>query len=123
MRVPLKSRPKGSANTGGCDGWHPGSRASDPAMTLNRNAASATDQAIGPFPPNPKKGNGLGAVGTRPTLGRRATTLLKLAGLRSDPPRSLPSAIGRRPAASAAPAPPLDPPGLFDRSYGLSVAP
>jgi hypothetical protein len=42
--------------------------------------------------------------------------LLKLPGLRSDPPMSLPSAIGSNPAASAAPAPPLDPPALFERS-------
>jgi hypothetical protein len=49
--------------------------------------------------------------------------LLKFAGFLSEPPRSLPSAIGSSPAASAAPAPPLEPPALFVRSYGLRVVP
>jgi hypothetical protein len=52
----------------------------------------------------------VGQVGTRPTLGRSPTTLQKDAGLRSEPPMSLPSASGTMPLASAAAAPPLDPP-------------
>ena len=39
----------------------------------------------------------LGHVGTRPGEGRKPTTLQKLAGLRSEPPMSLPSAIGTMP--------------------------
>ena len=62
-------------------------------------------------------------VGTRPGLGRSPTTLQKLAGLRSDPPRSLPSARATNRAASAAAAPPLLPPALRPRWYGLRVAP
>ena len=61
--------------------------------------------------------------GTRPGDGRSPTTLQKLAGLRSDPPRSLPSARQISRAASAAAAPPLLPPALRLRSYGLRVAP
>jgi len=41
------------------------------------------------------------------------TMLLKLPGFLRDPPMSLPSAIGSMPEASAAPAPPLDPPALL----------
>ena len=92
-------------------------------MTLKRNAVSATDRAIGPLTEKPRRGKALGAVGTRPTVGRSATTLLKFAGFRSDPPRSLPSAMGSIPVASAAPAPPLDPPAVLVRSYGFLVVP
>ena len=47
----------------------------------------------------------------------------KLAGLRSEPPMSLPSAIGSMPHASATAAPPLLPPQVLVRSYGFSVDP
>src|SRR5271165_2091788 len=64
-----------------------------------------------------------GQPGTRPGDGRSPTTLQKLAGLRRDPPRSLPSARHTSRAASAAAAPPLLPPALRPGSYGLRVAP
>src|SRR5215470_6517660 len=121
--TPVKSRASVCVNINGSDGYEPGSRRSGPAITLMRNATSLTDRAIGPFTLKPRNGNIVGATGTRPTVGRNPTTLLKLAGLRSDPPRSLPSASGRRPAATAAAAPPLDPPALFDGSYGFRVVP
>ena len=85
-------------------------------MTLSSQATSATERAIGPLTVKPKNGNAVGADGTSPTDGRNATMLLKFAGLRSEPPRSLPLAIGSKPAASAAPAPPLEPPALFVKS-------
>src|SRR5437867_11702236 len=92
-------------------------------MALSKKATSVTARAIGPLTLNPKNGNSVGAVGTSPTVGRRATMLLKLAGFLNDPPKSLPLASGIKPAASAAPAPPLDPPAVFVGSYGLRVAP
>ena len=49
------------------------------------------------------------------------TTPQKLAGFRSDPPMSLPSAIGSIPVASATAAPPLLPPQVLLWSYGFSV--
>ena len=51
-----------------------------------------------------------GHVGTLPGEGRKPTTLQKEAGLRREPPMSLPSAMGSMPHASAAAAPPLLPP-------------
>jgi hypothetical protein len=45
------------------------------------------------------------------------------AGLRTLPPVSEPSAKGSRPAATAAAAPPLLPPGVIRVSHGLRVAP
>src|SRR5688500_8749444 len=96
---------------------------SAPEITLRRKATSPTDRANAPLTDTPTNGIGAGAIGTRPTLGRSATTLLKLAGLRSEPPRSPPSANGSMPVATATAAPPLDPPALFHRSYGLRVVP
>ena len=45
------------------------------------------------------------------------------AGLRIDPPPSVPRASGASPAATAAPAPPDEPPGVWPRLHGLRVAP
>ncbi|GAA3092309.1 hypothetical protein GCM10010449_15080 [Streptomyces rectiviolaceus] len=45
------------------------------------------------------------------------------AGMRSEPAASVACAIGTTPAATAAPAPPLDPPALRSRFQGLRVAP
>ena len=63
-------------------------------MTLISKPMSATVRASGPLTEKPSSGNDVGQVGVRPTLGRKPTMLLKLPGLRSEPPRSLPSAIG-----------------------------
>src|SRR3989442_1646808 len=44
-------------------------------------------------------------------------------GIRIDPPPSLPCAMGLRPAASPAAAPPLEPPGVRSGSHGFLVGP
>src|SRR5438270_7360870 len=44
-------------------------------------------------------------------------------GIRIDPPPSLPCEIGHSPEASAAAAPPEDPPGVRAVSHGLCVGP
>ena len=49
----------------------------------------------------------------RPGEGRIPTMLQKLAGFRSEPPMSEPSAMGIMPQASATAAPPLLPPHVF----------
>jgi len=43
--------------------------------------------------------------------------------MRIEPPPSLAPAIGTTPAATAAAAPPLDPPGVWSRFHGLCVGP
>lgn len=53
---------------------------------------SATVRPIGPDALNWSATSVNGQPGTPPGLGRSPTTLQKLDGLRSDPPRSLPSA-------------------------------
>src|SRR5688500_2232834 len=56
---------------------------------------------------------------TRPYVGFIPTTPQSAAGLRIDPDVSPPVAAIRSPAASAAPEPLLDPPGVRERSQGL----
>ena len=48
---------------------------------------------------------------------------MKLAGIRIDPPPSLPVATAHNPAASADAAPPLDPPGVRSMFQGLRQGP
>src|SRR5262245_25953954 len=120
-RVPLKLRASGARKRAGSSAIESGLFGSGPAIALRNNARSATDRAIGPETDNGD--HELESGGTRPGDGRKPTMLQKAAGLRSDPPVSLPSASGTIPEASAAAAPPLLPPQVFDRSYGLRVAP
>lgn len=90
-----------------------GTRASKPACTASSRAVSSTVRPIGPSVPNCwKKSSCSGSPGTRPREGRMPITLLKAAGLRSEPIMSLPSATGSMPRASATAAPPLLPPAL-----------
>jgi hypothetical protein len=65
----------------------------------------------------------LASNATRPGDVRNPTTLQNADGFLSDPPLSLPSAIGTMPQASATAAPPLDPPQVLVRSYGFLVEP
>ena len=59
---------------------------------------------------------GAGHDGTRPGVGRKPTTLQKLPGFLSEAARSLPSAKGSMPQATATAAPPEEPPQVFERS-------
>ena len=45
------------------------------------------------------------------------------AGMRMEPPVSVPTASGTTPAATAAPDPPLEPPGTWLRFQGFRVGP
>ena len=80
-------------------------------------------RAIGPRTASGLHGLLEGTSGIRPGDGRRPTSPQKAAGLRMLPPRSEPSASGSIPAATAAAAPPLEPPAVRERSKGLRVAP
>src|SRR6266516_3961699 len=59
----------------------------------------------------------------RPRVSFRPTRPQHAAGMRVEPPPSLPWAIGTMPAATAAAEPPLEPPGVRPRSHGLRVGP
>ncbi len=58
-----------------------------------------------------------------PLVGRRPTRSFCAAGIRMDPHVSLPHPTAAKLAATAAPVPPLEPPGLRVGSYGLRVWP
>ena len=60
-----------------------------------------------------------GALDTRPRVGLIPNSPHTLDGMRIDPPPSLPWAAGASPAATAAAAPPLDPPADRLRSHGV----
>jgi len=59
----------------------------------------------------------------RPFVGRRPAMPQSAAGMRTDPPVSVPRPAGQIRAAIPAPVPPLLPPGIIVGSYGLCTAP
>src|SRR5437660_11086202 len=100
-----------------------GERRSKPARTLRKNAQSLTLRATGPATLSVNHPCALGGFWTRPGEVRRPTTLQKLGGFRKEPPMSLPSASGTMPHARATEPPPVLPPQVFVKSYGLRVRP
>ncbi len=123
MRTPARSPCSGGANAEPGVSSDIGARRDGPAITDSRSARSSTFLAIGPPTEVSSQPFTAGHVGTLPRLGRSPTTLLNEAGLRSEPPMSLPSASGTMPLARAAAAPPLEPPADLVTSYGLRVVP
>ena len=67
---------------------------------------AGTVRAIGPSTESGFQPRGRLSLGTSPGVGRKPTMPLNAAGLRSEPPMSLPSASATMPVASAAAAPP-----------------
>src|SRR5829696_3091457 len=98
------------------------SRPSAPAMTLSIIAASRTVLVIGPRCERSPTALG-GYCGIRPNDCLKPKMPQNAAGMRIEPAPSLPCASGPRPAATAAAAPPLDPPGVFTRFHGLKEGP
>src|ERR1700674_1736932 len=113
-RTPLNVRLRGCKNVlPGCS-IEMGERRSKPACTLSNKAQSATLRAMGPETLSVNQANGADALlGTRPGEGRIPTTLQKFAGLRSEPPVSLPLARGTMPQANATAPPPVLPPQVL----------
>src|SRR5271163_20972 len=111
----------------------PGSRAAAPTnppsgpgivvVTSKNNAASFTDRAIGPLTLSPHQASSCGASGTRSRCGLIPNRPHQPDGMRIEPPPSDPKANGASPAATAAPLPPLLPPGVRAVFHGLRVAP
>ena len=90
-----------------------------PVITSSSSAASATVRAIGPLTPRPARSGISGPSEIRPRDGLIPNSPHTLDGMRMEPPPSLPWAAGARPAATAAAAPPLDPPADLDKSHGV----
>ncbi len=64
-----------------------------------------------------------GAGEMRPRAGLSPTSPQQAAGIRIEPPPSVPCATGTMPAATAAAEPPDEPPGVRPASQGLCVGP
>jgi hypothetical protein len=60
---------------------------------------------------------------TSPCVGLKPTIPQHAAGIRIDPPVSVPSAASTSPAASAAADPPLDPPAIRSGAIGFGTLP
>jgi hypothetical protein len=93
------------------------------AMASSISATSGTLRAIGPSTHRSSKAGKPSPRGTTPGLGRSPTIPQKLAGMRKDPPRQEPLASHTSPVASAAAAPPEEPPALRVKFHGLRVIP
>src|SRR5579863_8486325 len=122
-RVPLKLRSRGRAKVSPGSAIESGARGSGPAIALSARARSAMERPRQPEVESVDHPKELAGSGTRPIDGRKPATLQKAAGLRSEPPLSVPVATGTSPHARATAAPPEEPPQVFVRSQGLWVAP
>src|ERR687883_84655 len=71
----------------------------------------------------PVKALGRDAAATRPNEALSPYTPQKEAGIRIEPPPSVPCARAARPSATAAALPPDDPPAFFPGAYGVLVGP
>src|SRR6267378_539546 len=91
-------------------------------MTFSISAASFTVRVIGPTCETLHAALA-GYTGTRPYEALRPKVPVKADGLRMEPPPSVPMWSGAIPAASAAPAPPDEPPGVRSGFHGLRVMP
>jgi hypothetical protein len=107
----------GAPLTKGSPGSGPHSRSS--ASALSRTLRDSTPWVQAPNHTSPS----CGASEMRPREGLSVNSPQQAAGMRSEPPPSLPAAIGSTPAATAAAAPPLEPPALRVRSQGLLTGP
>src|SRR6516164_5991625 len=94
-------------------------------MISSASAASATVRVIGPVCASEAHDGGEkpGERGPRPKVGLMPNTPQKDDGTRIEPTPSVPIAIGPQPAATAAAAPPLEPPLVRRGFQGLRVVP
>jgi hypothetical protein len=92
-----------------------------PVIASSSAAASATLRARGPCSDRPVTSWPSGPWLTRPRLGLTPTRPQAEAGIRIEPPASVPWASGVSPAATAAALPPLEPPGEWAGFRGLRV--
>src|SRR5256885_6434920 len=89
-------------------------------MASRPSAASATVRAMTPLVASPAQSSPRrGPLEMRPRDGFRPTTPQHDAGIRMEPPPSPPWLRAHRPAATAAAAPPLEPPAVRVVSTGL----
>ena len=93
-----------------------------PCTASSTSAVSRTERLTTSSTPRPVSDRN-GPVVMRPWEGFNPTSPEHEAGIRIEPPPSLAWAIGTMPEATAAAAPPEDPPGVREVSHGLRVGP
>src|SRR5947199_7729449 len=84
---------------------------------------SVTVRAIGPTWSKLGASGKHPSVGTSPKVGLKPTIPQHAAGIRMEPPESVPRAASASPAASAAAEPPLEPPAIRPGATGLGTVP
>src|SRR6266481_2598842 len=99
----------------------PGSARSYPDIAAITNAESTTLRLSGPTWSRDHDSDATPTREARPKVGLRPTVPHSAAGIRMDPPVSLPRATCTTALATAAPEPPLDPPGVRSGAQGLPV--
>src|SRR5207245_4865402 len=111
--------PQAAATRGGPAGTtsKPGTRA------CSKATQPATSRAIGPAWSKLGASGKTPSIGTRPNVGLKPTMPQHAAGMRIDPPVSVPSAPATSPSASAAAEPPLEPPAVKSGCAGFGTAP
>src|SRR5262245_49190349 len=92
-------------------------------MTPSSRTASATEHVIGPAVSRVLEIGTMPACEYRLVVGRNPTHPHRAAGIRTEPPVSVPSPAGASRAATATPVPPLLPPGISRRSHGFRAGP
>ena len=92
-------------------------------MASSMSAVSMTVRVIGVMLERLAKASGAMSCGTTPTDCLKPTTPLQAAGMRVEPPASVPTPIGHTPAASATAAPPDEPPLVRSAAQALRVRP
>ena len=100
-----------------------GSRTSGPAQTESPSSRSSTVRARRPCVASMSQPRARAGAAIRPGVGRIETTSQKLAGVRTEPPKSVPCARGTIPVATATAEPPEEPPDVSATSKGLRVGP
>jgi hypothetical protein len=110
-----KRSPASEAAASGAKSW--------PAITLSALAQSATLRASGPMESSEVLNGKAPVVGTRCRLGLKPTMPQSAAGIRTEPPVSLPIAISAMPSPTVTAAPDDEPPGMRARSHGLPGVP
>src|SRR6266849_1064021 len=85
--------------------------AASPAITASASAQPATLLAIGPIESSVNDSGKAPSVGTRCLLGFQPTRPHSAAGIRVEPPVSVPMAISHMPSATATAPPEVEPPG------------
>ena len=100
-----------------------GSAGSTPTVASRASARSSTDRASGPPMSCVRESGTMPSPLASPRVPRSPASAWCAEGMRIDPQVSLPMPKAPKLAATAAPVPPLDPPGLRSGSYGLRVWP